>query len=123
ALTSLAESRHLPNASTFCGRCESVCPMHIPLPGLLRSWREKAFGAGLPPITERAGLGLWGFFARRPWLYRPATRLAMWLLGRLGREKGRFAWLPLAGGWTEGRDMPAPAGRTFRDLWRERRGI
>ena len=26
--------------------------------------------------------------------------------------------LPLGAGWTAGRDMPAPAGRTFRDLYR-----
>ena len=32
ALVGLHEAGHLPNASTFCGKCESVCPVKIPLP-------------------------------------------------------------------------------------------
>src|SRR5690606_3205173 len=35
-MTSLEQGHELPNASTFCGRCEEVCPMGIPLPQLLR---------------------------------------------------------------------------------------
>jgi L-lactate dehydrogenase complex protein LldF len=27
----------------------------------------------------------------------------------------------LGGGWTGSRDFPAPSGRTFRDMYRERR--
>src|ERR1700757_3284909 len=30
-LIGVEEAGHLPNASTFCGRCESVCPVRIPL--------------------------------------------------------------------------------------------
>ena len=48
--------------------------------------------------------------------------LAGGLLGAAGRRKGRFARLPLAGGWTDHRDFPAPEGRTFHQLWRARRG-
>ena len=63
-----------------------------------------------------------GRFSRaRPRLYRLATRIAMRALGNLGRAEGRFASLPLAGGWTKHRDMPAPAGRTFMDLYRARK--
>jgi L-lactate dehydrogenase complex protein LldF len=120
ALQGIAATRHLPNASTFCGKCESVCPMRIPLPRLLRQWREKAFEANLPPLGERFGLGLWAFFARTPWLYRLATRLAVAVLGALGRKSGRFSWLPLASGWTDARDLPAPEGRSFHALWKER---
>jgi L-lactate dehydrogenase complex protein LldF len=32
---------------------------------------------------------------------------------------GMIRSLPLGGGWTDGRDMPAPSGRTFRDLYAE----
>ena len=117
----LEKTRDLPNASTFCGRCESVCPMKIPLPKLMRHWREREFERGLSPSTQRFGIGFWAFFAARPRLYRLATRVAMGVLGRLGRRRGRFASLPLAGGWTRHRDMPAPSGRTFMDLHKARR--
>ncbi|MBC7944201.1 MAG: lactate utilization protein [Burkholderiales bacterium] len=31
-------------------------------------------------------------------------------------------WLPFGAGWAKDRDMPAPTGRTFRELYRERMG-
>jgi L-lactate dehydrogenase complex protein LldF len=123
AIFGLERTHQLPNASTFCGRCESVCPMKIPLPKLMRHWRDKEFERGLSPATQRFGLRAWAFFATRPALYRLATRIAMKALGNLGRERGRFRHLLLAGGWTKHRDLPAPAGRTFMDLYRERRRV
>ncbi|HJW26340.1 MAG TPA: lactate utilization protein B, partial [Rhodocyclaceae bacterium] len=42
-LAGIDKAGHLPNASTFCGRCESVCPMRIPLPKMMRHWREREF--------------------------------------------------------------------------------
>jgi L-lactate dehydrogenase complex protein LldF len=117
ALVGVAEAHHLPGASTFCGRCEAVCPTRIPLPDLMRHWRERAFEAGLMSAGFRRGLGLWAWAARRPWLYRLGTRLAVGVLGWLGGRRGRFRRLPLAGAWTAGRDLPAPEGGTFQDRW------
>jgi L-lactate dehydrogenase complex protein LldF len=117
----IEQGRHLPNASTFCGRCEQVCPMRIPLPRMMRHWREEQFRKKLTPPTARHGLALWAFFARRPRLYHLAARLAMALLGLLGRARGRFRRLPLASGWTASRDLPAPAGVTFQAAWKQRR--
>jgi len=114
SLVGVEKTALLPNASTFCGRCESVCPVKIPLPGMMRHWREREFERHLTPATQRANLGLWAWFARRPGLYRAATRTAMAALGFIGRGKGRLASLPLAGGWTAGRDLPMPEpGGTF----------
>jgi L-lactate dehydrogenase complex protein LldF len=121
ALNGLAGARHLPNASTLCGRCEEVCPMRIPLPRLLRHWRDAEFERHLQPAASSAALAIWAFFARRPRIYRPAASLAVALLARLGRRRGRLRSLPLAGGWTGSRDLPAPAGATFQDLWRRRK--
>jgi L-lactate dehydrogenase complex protein LldF len=119
-LVGVDKAGHLPNASTFCGRCESVCPMKIPLPKMMRHWREREFERHLSPATYRYGLGLWAFFAKRPRLYQRATSVAMRMLGNLGWRKGRFRFLPLAGGWTKYRDLPAPEGKTFQEMWSER---
>ena len=113
SLIGVDKAGHLPNASTFCGKCESVCPVKIPLPKLMRHWREREFERHLNPAAVRTNLALWAFFARRPRLYRLATRAAAWGLGMIGRKKGRFAWMPMASGWTNGRDLPAPEGDTF----------
>ncbi|MEI2386345.1 LutB/LldF family L-lactate oxidation iron-sulfur protein [Breoghania sp. JC706] len=121
SLTSIDQAGHLPNASTFCGRCESVCPMRIPLPKMMRHWREREFERHLQPASTRFGLGLWAFFARRPALYRAATGLMIRTLGLAGRRRGRFAAMPLASGWTKYRDLPAPEGRTFQQMWAERK--
>ncbi len=119
-LIGVEEAGHLPNASTFCGRCESVCPMRIPLPKMMRHWREREFERHLAPKALRYGLALWAFFAKRPGLYHFGTGLKARLLGALGRRRGRFARLPLADGWTRHRDFPAPEGKTFHQLWAER---
>ena len=120
SLIGVDEAGHLPNASTFCGRCEEVCPMRIPLPRMMRHWREREFERHLSPATYRYGLGLWAFFAKRPRLYQRATSIVMRMLGNLGWRKGRFRFLPLAGGWTKYRDLPAPEGKTFQEMWSER---
>ncbi|MDP6788607.1 MAG: lactate utilization protein B [Rhodospirillales bacterium] len=120
-LIGIEEAHHLPNASTFCGACEEVCPMGIPLPKMLRHWRQRAFDRGLGP--GRAGIRLWAFVASRPRLYRAAAGAVMAVLGALGRRRGRFRRLPLAGGWTAARDLAASQGPTFLgQCARRRRG-
>ncbi|HEY5209794.1 MAG TPA: lactate utilization protein B [Stellaceae bacterium] len=119
-LIGVKEAGNLPNASTFCGRCESVCPMQIPLPKMMRHWREREFERHLQPTAYRAGLRFWAFLARNPPLYQAATQVGAALLGWSGRGRGRFRSLPLAQGWTKGRDMPAPEGKTFMAQWAAR---
>ena len=123
AFLGIGEARELPSASSFCGKCEDVCPVRIPLTGLMRTWREQSFASGADPM-QRWALGIWAFFARRPRLYRIATSVAVPLLAALGRSRGAFRRLPLARGWTASRDFPSPQRRTFQQLWREtRRGV
>src|SRR3546814_12813256 len=93
-LIGVDEAGHLPNASTFCGRCEAVCPMRIPLPKMMRHWRAREFERHLTPATVRRGLALSAFFARPPTLYRFATGPQARPLRRRRRAAGRFDPLP-----------------------------
>ncbi len=119
ALFGLEGNRDLPNASTFCGRCEEVCPMQIPLPKLMRHWREEEFSRHLNPARARWGLRSWAFLARRPKIYRRLTGWSMKIGATLSRN-GRFRRLPLAAGWSDYRDFPAPEGETFQQRWARR---
>jgi L-lactate dehydrogenase complex protein LldF len=123
ALYGLDHARDLPSASTFCGRCEEVCPMAIPLPAMMRTWRERDFERGNPPPLQRLALWLWAYAAKGPRLYHALSRMAGPLLAGLAGRRGTLASFPMAGAWTETRDLPAPEGRTFHDLYhRDRSG-
>ncbi len=121
SLIGVEQGGQLPNASTFCGRCEAVCPMRIPLPRMMRAYRAIEFDKGLTPGAVRRGLAGWRAVAQRPWLYRRITGALNCALALLGHWRGNFGWLPLAGGWTDHRDMPAPEkGGTFQSQWARR---
>jgi len=122
SLIGVEQGGHLPNASTFCGRCEAVCPMRIPLPKMMRAYRAMEFEKRLTPGATRAGLGAWAWLARRPWLYRRVAGIVSIALKGLARGRGRLGWMPLGSGWTRHRDFPVPpAGGTFQTQWRGRR--
>jgi L-lactate dehydrogenase complex protein LldF len=117
----LENAPDLPHASTFCNQCGVVCPVMIPLPDLQRKLREQSFERDLRPWHERTGIKLWAWVARRPALYAFASRVGVRFLRGLGGANGMIRKLPLGKGWTLDRDMPAPAGRTFRDLYAARK--
>lgn len=95
--------------------------MRIPLPKMLRHWREKEFERHLQPRAMRWGIAAWAWLARRPALYRKATALAARVLTNQGHGSGRLRHVPFASGWTQYRDFPAPQGKTFHQMWKERR--
>ncbi|MDD2987938.1 MAG: LutB/LldF family L-lactate oxidation iron-sulfur protein [Zoogloea sp.] len=116
----LDATRDLPNACTLNGRCQSVCPVRIPLPELLRELRHQQHQRGISPPVQRRALGVWRFVAERPGLYQFANRLAARALKGLSGRNGRLRHLPFASGWTALRDLPAPEGKTFLELWHAR---
>jgi L-lactate dehydrogenase complex protein LldF len=72
------------------------------------------------PVSERMAMRLWAWAMTRPWVYALGGRLA-----RLGlRLVARQGWIrafpvfPLSC-WTEGRDFPALAPKSFRERWKE----
>ena len=119
-LIGIHEGAHLPNASTFCGRCQAVCPMNIPLPKMMRHWRERDFLQQSATSAPKLALRAWAYLARRPALYRLAADLQGRALSLFAGRKRRFSRIPLARGWTEHRDLPAPAPKTFLSQWQDR---
>jgi len=109
-LIGVEEAGNLPNASTFCGRCESVCPVRIPLPNLMRHWREREFERHLTPRMVRQGLALWAF---------AETTIARLIAGALPTNVGSQRVLEKAGFHREAylrSRLPGPDGTRTDDV-------
>ena len=119
-LLGVEEAGHLAQASSFCGRCDSVCPVKIPLTQIMRHWRNEAFTSGYAPARQKWALAAWAMLAKRPWAYRPIMNVVTRALGLWGR-KGHLQYLPFTGAWTKHRHLPAPSGGTFQSQWRGKR--
>jgi L-lactate dehydrogenase complex protein LldF len=120
AYVGLENALDLPNAATLCNQCGVVCPVKIPLPDLMRKLREQQVERGLRPWSERLALKLWAWAALRPaayaWIARMVARIGHWA----GGSKRLIHKLPGGVAWSRDRDMPAPPGKTFRELYRRR---
>ena len=136
-LSGLKSSAQLPYASSLCGACREVCPVKIDIPELLLHLRAEVTegtAAGTAgqrgPVKhqplERFAFNLYARAWSSPALYEWGGRLARLLQplvvrgGRIGKIGGLLARLapPLAA-WTEWRDAPPLAPRSFREQWRD----
>ncbi|OBS09285.1 lactate utilization protein B [Acidihalobacter prosperus] len=100
ALLGLERAWMLPQASTLCGACEDVCPVRIPLPRMLVTWRQRAAAAGYGFAGEAMAVKAYRWMAARPGLFHRATRLVG---GPLGQALGSA---PVLREWTRYRDLP-----------------
>ena len=118
----------LPFASSLCGACAEVCPVKIDIPKILLELRaevkadEKHHAINQ---AERAAFRMFAYVASRPKLWQRATRLA----ARFGpRGQGYVKKVPAfmnvgpVRAWLSQRDLPAPAEKSFREMWKERQG-
>jgi L-lactate dehydrogenase complex protein LldF len=104
----------LPWASSLCGSCTAVCPVHIDLHEQLLAWRRDA-PQPAPALARAARLA--AAVLARPRVWRAVTRAA----------RAGWPWLPLlarAGGplaaWSSARALPEHPGPSFRERWRRR---
>jgi len=140
ALRGLRDFAALPHASSLCGACFEACPVHIDIPRHLTRLRAQIVEQRIAGWRERAGMRLWGLALRTAWTYRLAAWAQRLVLRRLARRVGRRsrdsaradaahrpgAWIHAGPGplraWTQERDFPAPAARSFRQWWARERG-
>lgn len=115
-------SAELPFASSLCGACRDVCPVKIDIPDLLLDLRAKISTSHKRPSSRgEAILAMaFAFVIRHPALYRLTAALArrMQPSTTIGGAM-KTGSLPLVSAWTESRDFPAMAPRSFNQIWRE----
>src|SRR6266404_6099849 len=121
AFAGLEKSKDLPFASTLCGACREICPVRIDIPRMLlklrSDWAEGKHDNAGPPLLEKVAIKLWAFAMRHRIIYNLVFRVPAFLQGPL-LEDGKLKRLPFAlGGWTQNRDFPALARRSFRSMW------
>jgi L-lactate dehydrogenase complex protein LldF len=118
----LGNFKDLPQASSLCGACYEACPVKINIPQHLINMRRDIVAQKLNGWFERRIYRLWAWGLRSPWRYRWICRLQKWKLRRKAKGTGWVKKLPkIASGWTQIRDMPAPARKTFHQMWKKKR--
>jgi L-lactate dehydrogenase complex protein LldF len=127
----VTEDPWLPYASSLCGACGEVCPVKIEIPKILLELRHEVTRAkqkeGKDGL-ERTAFRIWSWVMQHPRLYALGGAAAGMIFGDLSRE----GWLkklpvpiriPALEKWLSQRDLPPPAPKTFRQLWRERQAL
>jgi L-lactate dehydrogenase complex protein LldF len=118
----LGNFKDLPQASSLCGACYEACPVKINIPKHLINMRRDIVNSHLNGRGERIVYRLWGWAMKSPVLYGLMGTAQKWDLRRRARKgNGWITKLPkVASGWTQIRDMPAPAKKTFHQVWKHR---
>lgn len=120
----------LPFASSLCGACAEVCPVKIEIPKillLLRSEIDREKQQGHQSKLERLVFRIWAWVMKHPRLFEFGGMAASSVLtddhgsGWIRRLPWPMNVGPLKA-WVSQRDLPAPAAKSFRQIWRERRG-
>jgi L-lactate dehydrogenase complex protein LldF len=117
----LGNFKDLPQASSLCGACYEACPVKINIPQHLINMRRDIVAQKLNGRIERFVYRLWAWGLKSPFLYRTIGWFQKFDLRRRAKGTGWVKEMPsIAAGWTQIRDMPAPAEKTFRQQWRKR---
>ncbi len=119
-LRGLKDWKHLSYASSLCGNCSDVCPVHIDLHHHLLANRRNAIQKGYSSWIEYLSFQIWTLSMRSKKGYRLSTsilRLIYKFFCALGIEGSSID--PLRR-WSKDRTLPKIADQTFRDWWHKR---
>jgi L-lactate dehydrogenase complex protein LldF len=107
-LEDMGEYRHLSYASSLCGSCTDVCPVHIPLHELLLVNRKVSVEEGYPSGSEKFVMKN----VRKVLLSRNMMNMSGGMKNMMFRYFFRSAWGPR-------RELPHLEAKTFNKLWKE----
>jgi L-lactate dehydrogenase complex protein LldF len=103
---------YLSNASTFCGNCTQVCPVNIDIHNHILRNRHDNVLQGFEKTGEKLAWYTWKkFMLNRKNLNRPAG-IKNFTLRQFFKSD-----------WSEEREFPKIAEKSFNQMWRERNGI
>lgn len=114
-LTGIENASPLPFASTLCGACKSACPVDIDLPRMLIDLRRDIVRAGKGGAVWDLGMMLWRVGNSNPLLFNIGGTAA-----RIGSPLAPKHMPPPLDGWTDSRDFPQFAPKSFREIWKAR---
>jgi L-lactate dehydrogenase complex protein LldF len=111
--------KEIAHASSLCGACEDVCPVKIRIPKMLIELRERLDREKIAPWLERVIFKAYARLLEAPALFRLSV-----FLGRIVQapflRQGRLKRLPFFfRKWTQHRDLPPVAARTFTERWKD----
>lgn len=112
----------LPHASTLCGACRDACPVKIDLPRLLVDLRADQVEDGEVAWTDVQAMKGFLFAMSNRKRYEQAGKLASLGTNVMASMSGgniKFLPPPLSA-WTNSRDFPTFAKKSFREQWSER---
>ncbi len=117
----LENYKDLPYASSLCGACSEACPVDIDIPRILIHLRGAIQKRKIGSPAERVAMKLYAASLRRPWRYKLANAVQKRVLRMLADRDGYVRKAPgPVRGWTDIRDLPAPAKQNFRAWWKQR---
>ena len=111
----LEVAQDLPYASSLCGACSEICPVKINIHHLLLWLRNQVVKEDRSLWRERILMKLFLLGMQDRILYRLGSNLIRVALTVSG-NKNRVLNVP---GWSESRDFPPLAKRTFKQLWKD----
>lgn len=112
----------LPHASSLCGSCKSACPVDIDIPDMLLKLRGDLVADGDTPTILTAGIKGWELAMRSPVLYQISGKAASITTAVMRGQSPMLHHLPapILGNWTQNRDFPPFAPKSFHAVWKER---
>ncbi|MBX3053469.1 MAG: iron-sulfur cluster-binding protein [Caldilineaceae bacterium] len=121
----IARFKELPHATTLCGACRDVCPVKIDLPRLLVDLRADLVEAKANPRLEQLAIQGYVKAMSSRETYERGGKLASLSTNLLaGLTGGEIKWMPPPlSGWTDHRDFPPFAKKSFREWWEERQKL
>jgi len=108
-------------ACTLCGICDQVCPVKIPLTKMLLDIRSDLSHTGSGRAFEKGAMKSAAWIFQHPLAYRFSKRLLRRILSPLSESGWIKNLVSLPGRWTDEKDLPMPAKRSFLEKYGCRR--